>query len=115
MLLHPDHEEVFPLDFESVFNQDGSKKQDCERNAAKRLCAALHERYPTLPILLVEDALYANAPHMRQIKGYGWSFVLNVKPDSHRSLDKQFAGRHESGQVTELRRRDARGHEHYYA
>lgn len=115
VLLHPDHEEVFPLDFEPVLNHDGSKKQDCERNAAKRLSAALHERYPDLPVLLVEDALYANAPHLRQVAGYGWSYILNVKPDSHRSLDQQFAGRLESGQVQELCQRDAKGCEHYYA
>ncbi len=72
VLLHPDHEEVFPLDFEPILNPDGVKKNDCERTAAKRLCAALHERYPSLPVLMVEDALYANAPHLRQITGYGW-------------------------------------------
>ncbi len=71
--LHPEHEEVFPLDFEPVLNHDGTTKNDCERTAAKRLCTALHERYPALSILLVEDALYANAPHLRQIQSYGWS------------------------------------------
>jgi len=115
VLLHPDHEEVFPLDFEPILNQDGATKNDCERNAARRLCTVLDERYPNLPILLVEDALYANAPHLRQIMGYGWSFVLNVKPDSHRSLEKQFAGRLASGQVTERRQTDADGVQHYFA
>jgi len=31
-----------------------------------------------LKIILVEDALYANAPHIRQITGYGWRYILNV-------------------------------------
>jgi hypothetical protein len=31
--------------------------------------------------------LYANAPHVRQIQGYGWHFILNVKPESHASLE----------------------------
>ena len=115
VMLHPDDEEVFPLDFEPILNQDGAQKNDCERTAAKRLCAGLHERYPGLPVLLVEDALYANAPHLRQINGYGWRFVLNVKPDSHQSLEKQFAGRWASGQVTELRQTDAKGVEHHFA
>ena len=75
----PAHEEVFPLSFEPILKQDGAAKNDCEGNAAKRLCEALHERYPDLPLILVEDALYANAPHLRQITGYGWSFVLNVR------------------------------------
>jgi hypothetical protein len=115
VLLHPQQSEVFPLDFEPILRQDGAHKNDCERTAAKRLCAELHERYHDLPILLVEDALYANAPHIRQITGYGWRYILNIKPDSHQSLFKQFAGRQASGQVKERRRRDEHGVEHYFA
>jgi Transposase DDE domain len=115
VLVHPDQEEVFTLDFEPILNADGSKKNDCERNAAKRLCQDLHERYPDLKPILVEDALYANAPHIRQITGYGWLFVLNVKPDSHQSLERQFAGRKASGQVKELRITDPQGVKHYFA
>jgi hypothetical protein len=115
VLLHPDHEEVFPLDFEAVLKQDGAQKNDCERNAAKRLCAALHERYPDLEVLLVEDALYANAPHIRQITGYNWKYILNIKPDSHHSLERQFAGRRARGQVKERRQTDAQGVQHYFA
>lgn len=115
VLLHPGHDEVFPLDFEPILKADGAKKNDCERQAAKRLCQGLHERYPDLKPILVEDALYANAPHVRQITGYGWHYVLNVKPDSHASLEKQFAGRLASGQVKELRQTDPQGVRHYFA
>jgi hypothetical protein len=115
VLVHPDQEEVFTLDFEPILNADGPKKNDCERNAAKRLCQGLHERYPDLKPILVEDALYANAPHIRQITGYGWLFVLNVKPDSHESLERQFAGRRASGQVKELRITDPKRIKHYFA
>ena len=115
VIAHPQHKEVFPLDFEPILNQDGAQKNDCERNAAKRLGVALKERYPDLKLILVEDALYANAPHVRQITGYGWNYVLNVKPDSHKSLEKQFAGRRASGQVKELRLADKQGLQHYFA
>jgi hypothetical protein len=115
IMLHPQHKEVFTLDFEPILNQDGDKKNDCERNAAKRLCASLVERYPDLKILLVEDALYANAPHIRQITSYGWLYILNVKPDSHQSLEKQFAGRRSTGQVKETRYTDNKGTQHYFA
>ena len=115
VLLHPAQTEVFPLDFEPILRPDGAQKNDCERNTAKRLCEQLDERYPDLPILLVEDALYANAPHLRQITGYGWRYVLNVKPDSHQSLFKQFAGRQARGQVKELHRKDEDGVQHSYA
>ena len=115
VLIHPAHEEVFPLDFEPILNQDGDKKNDCERNAAKRLIETMHEQYPNLKPILIEDALYANAPHIRQITGYGWHYILNVKPDSHASLERQFAGRRATGQVKELRKTEANGLEHYFA
>jgi hypothetical protein len=115
VVVHPEQKQVIPLDFESVLNQDGAQKNDCERNAAKRLCKALETRYPDLKIILVEDALYANAPHIRQVTGYGWRYILNVKPDSHESLERQFAGRRASGQVKELRMFDPQGIKHYFA
>lgn len=114
VLVHPAQSEVFPLDLEPILKPDGAQKNDCERNAAKRLCAALHERYHDLKCLLVEDALYANAPHLRQILGYGWKFVINVKPDSHQCLFQQFAGRQARGQVKERRETDAQGVQHHY-
>ncbi len=64
---------------------------------------------------MVEDALYANAPHLRQITEYGWRYILNVKPDSHKSLFKQFEGRRASGVVKELRTTAVDGVEHYFA
>lgn len=115
VMIDPAQREVFVLDFEPILREDGEEKNDCERNAAKRLCKALFERYPDLPMILVEDALYANAPHVCQIVGNGWRYILNVKPDSHKSLERQFAGRRESGQVKELRITDEKGVKHYYA
>jgi hypothetical protein len=115
VMVNPKQKEVFPLDFEPILNADGAQKNDCERNAAKRLCTALKARYPDLKMILVEDALYANAPHIRQITDCGWDYVLNVKPDSHKSLEKQFAGRRERGQVKELRLKDDQGAQHYFA
>src|SRR5262245_2545477 len=115
VLVHPERKEVFPLDFEPILNQDGAQKNDCERNAAKRLCKALNTRYPDLKIILVEDALYANAPHIRQITGYGWRYILNVKPDSHESLERQFAGRRASGQGKQLRITGPQRIKHYFA
>ena len=79
VLLHPDQPEVFPIDFEPILRPDGAKKNDCERTAAYRLCEQLEESYHDLPILLVEDAFYANAPHLRQITQYGWRYVLNAR------------------------------------
>lgn len=115
VMVHPGKGEVFALDFEPIVNEDGQLKNDCERTAAKRLCVALAEKYPELGIVLVEDALYANAPHIRQITEYGWKFILNVKPDSHVSLERQFAGRLASGQVGTLEVTDSDGTRHKFS
>ena len=115
VLVHPACAEVLPLDCAPIRTQDGAKKNDCARNAAKRLCAARQESSPDLKIMLVEDALYANAPHVRQLNEYGWKFILNVQPDSHASLEKQCAGRRARGQVQEWSFRDAPGVKHYFA
>ena len=50
----------------------------------------------------------------RQITGYGWSYILNVKPDSHKSLFKQFEGRKRRGQVKSYSPVDEVGTTHYY-
>jgi hypothetical protein len=57
VLVDPDQEEVLTLDFEPILNADGSQKNDCQGNAAKRLCQDLREPYPDLKPILVEEAL----------------------------------------------------------
>ena len=96
VVVHPEQKEVLPIDFEPILCQDGAEKNDGEPVAAKRLLESLSEKYPHLKMLLVEDALYANAPHIRQVVERGWNYILNVKPDSHNSLCKQFEWREES-------------------
>lgn len=93
VVVHPQQKQVLPIDFEPIICQDGAQKNDCERVAAKRLVESLKEKYPAVKMLLVEDALYANAPHIRQVRAAGWHFILNVKEDSHKSLFKQFEWR----------------------
>lgn len=115
VLVHPEKPEVFVLDVEPIIKQDGAKKNDCERNAAKRLVENLAQSYPDLAAILVEDALYANAPHIRQIREKGYDYILNIKPDSHKSLFKQFEGRRNRGMVKELEQTDQTGVKHKFS
>ena len=55
-LVHPEHREVFPLTPEPLLKQDGQRKNDCERKAAKRLLADLRREHPHLKLIVVEDA-----------------------------------------------------------
>ena len=64
VLVHPDHREVIPLAPEPTVKGDGDTKNDCERNAAKRLLSDLHREHPHLKVLIVEDELVSNFTHL---------------------------------------------------
>lgn len=64
-IVHPDYSEVIPLCPEPINNRDGDKKNDCERNASKRLLSDVRREHPHLPLILSEDGLASNAPHLR--------------------------------------------------
>lgn len=85
-IVHPDHSEVIPLAPEPIIKQDGEKKNDCERNAAKRFLAKLREDHPHLPFIITEDALSSNAPHIRELKKHNMHFILGVKEGDHAFL-----------------------------
>lgn len=89
VIVHPDQREVIPLAPEPITQQDGATKNDCERNAAKRLLPTIRREHPHLQIIVVEDALYANAPHMRLLQSLDMRFILGVKPGDHVALFKQ--------------------------
>jgi hypothetical protein len=86
VLVHPDHKEVFPLAPEPILKQDGAKKNDCERNAAKRLLEDVRREHPHLKLIVIEDALASNAPHIRQLQELDLRFILGAKPDDHKYL-----------------------------
>ncbi len=86
VLVHPAHREVFPLAPEPIAREDGSQKNDCERNAAKRLLTHVRREHPHLKLLVVEDALASNGPHIELLRSLDMRFVLGVKPGDHRHL-----------------------------
>ena len=85
-IVHPERREVIPVAPEPIMKQDGTEKNDCERNAAKRFLAQLRQDYPRLPFIIIEDALSANAPHIRELKRHNLRFILGVKPGDHAYL-----------------------------
>jgi len=86
VLAHPEHREVFPLAPEPIMRRDGSGKNDRGRNAAKRLPAHVRREHPHLKLLVVEDALASNGPHIGLLRSLDMRFVLGVKPGGHRHL-----------------------------
>lgn len=81
--VHPDHREVIPTCPEMIVKQDGASKGDCERNAAKRYLADLRREHPHLKIIVTEDALSSNAPHIQTLTQHDLRYILSVKPGDH--------------------------------
>ena len=85
-IVHPEKKEVMPIIHEPIVKQDGIEKNDCERNAAKRLMPNLRNLFPKEKIIVVEDALSANGPHLRAVKEADFRYVINVKPKGNKYL-----------------------------
>jgi Transposase DDE domain len=78
-IVHPGQNTVFPVAAEAIVRQDGAEKNDCERNAAKRLFPQIRQILPTDKIILLLDALYADGPTLRALKAEQFSFFITLK------------------------------------
>lgn len=85
-IVHPLMKQVIPVAPEPIQNSDGSTKNDCERNAAKRFLEKFRKDHPKLPIVVTEDGLASNAPHIRELWKNNMHFILGVKPRDHKYL-----------------------------
>lgn len=85
-MVHPDSRTVIPLAPEPICKQDGETKNDCERNGARRWLGNFRKDHPHLKVIITEDALSPNAPHIRDILAAGCHFILGVKEDDHKYL-----------------------------
>ena len=102
-IVHPDFHEVIPLAPEPIQRQDGHKKNDCERNGARRWLDHFREDHPHLEVIVIEDALSSNAPHIRDLKKARCHFILGVKPGDHAHLFEQVQQREHAGEAGVLR------------
>jgi hypothetical protein len=89
VLVHPVTKQVIPLAVEPILREDGDAKNDCERNATGRLLKRLRKQHPKLNILVVEDGLSSNAPHIADLKDNKMHFMLGAKPGDHQYLFEQ--------------------------
>lgn len=83
VLIHPDLSEVIPLAVESIIKQDGETKNDCERNATHRLLSRIKQQHPKLNLIVTEDGLASNTPHIEDLRSFGYRFILGAKPGDH--------------------------------
>lgn len=90
VIVSPHTKSVLPIDFEPIIKSDGQSKDCCERNAAKRLIPSLAKQYPKRQLIIVEDALAANGPHIQCLSEHGMDYVIGVKPKGNAKLFDAF-------------------------
>jgi hypothetical protein len=105
-IIHPDLREVIPLMPEPIVKQEGTAKNDCERNAAKRFLVKLRQDHPHLKFIVTEDSLSSNAPHIETLHEHGLHYILGVKEGDHAYLFKQVQAAEQAGHVTYYERHD---------
>jgi hypothetical protein len=106
-LIHPDRREVIPLMPEPIVKQDSTEKNDCERNAAQRLITKLRQDHPHLKLIVTEDSLSSNAPHIQMLQDHHLHYILGVKEGDHAYLFKHVAAAEQAGRVTCYERNDS--------
>ena len=105
-IIHPDQRAVIPLMPEPLVNRDGTDKNDCERNAAKRFVAKLRQDHPHLKFIITEDSLSSNAPHIATLHAHDLRYILGVKEGDHGYLFQQVKVAEQAGCVTSYERHD---------
>ena len=105
-LIHPDRREVIALMPEPIVKHDGSEQNDCERHAAKRFIAKLRQDDPHLGLIVTEDGLRSNAPHIAVLRDDGCHYILGVKAGDHAYLFEQGQVAEREGRLTYYERHD---------
>jgi hypothetical protein len=105
-IVHPDVRAVIPLMPEPIVKQDGTNKNDCERNAAKRFIAKLRQDHPHLRFIVTEDRLSSNAPPIQTLQEHRLHYILGVKEGDHAFLYSQVQAAEHAGRVTYYERHD---------
>ena len=98
----PDCKEVLVLCPELIRRQDGSNKNDCERNATRRFLVDFRREHPHLKVIVTEDGLSANAPHIKDLMAHDLRYILSAKPGDHAYMFNHIDTAAERGDVTDL-------------
>lgn len=101
-IVNPDFKEVIPLCPEMIATQDGSKKQDCERNATRRWLEKFRQEHPHLKCVVIEDGISSNGPHIRDLFEHNLRFILGAKQKDHVYLFEQMDQALAAGEATEF-------------
>ena len=105
-MLHPDRRAVIPFRPAPMVTQDGTGNNDGERNAAQRCIAKLRHDRPHLTVIVTEDSVRANAPHIAPLHDHGLHDIRGVKAGDHAHLFAQVQAAEHAGRVMYSERHD---------
>jgi hypothetical protein len=105
-LMHPDQKQVLPIMAESIENSDGTKKQDCEINAAKRMIPQLKQEFPKMGLIITGDDLFSRQPMIETVLSNNLHYIFVAKPASHAYMMEWLAA---YDKLDEYRMTDERG------
>ena len=111
VLVHPEHREVIPLCPEPIIHQDGTTKNDCERNATRRLLDHIRREHPHLNFIVVEDGLSSNGPHVKDLLEHRMHFILGAKQGDHPFLFEKVVAAIDAGRAETLETVDSQSGE----
>ncbi len=103
-IVTPGQVAAVPLPVEIIRPQDGSKKQDCERNAVKRWLRRIGPRLKDLEPVYLGDDLYACQPICEAIRATGGNFILTAMRSSNKTLYEELDRCHPETRDTRVTR-----------
>jgi len=85
-IMHPDKKQVLPVMPEAISNTDGTKKQDCESNAAKRFIENLKKAHPRQGFMICGDGLMSHQPMIEEVLQATMHYLFVAKPGDHKIM-----------------------------
>jgi hypothetical protein len=114
VIAKPGLKQVLPFGAEEICRQDGTTKEDCEVNAAKRLISRIAANHSHMDLVIVADGLYSHVPFVELLRKCHLSFILVAKPSDHQALFEDIIGLREAGAVGKIEKKDSQGRRHVY-
>lgn len=113
-IVHPSQKQVIPLMPEEICNEDGTTKQDCEINAAKRILPKVRTEHPFLGLIVNGDGLYSKQPMFELLAELKMHGIFVVKEDDHKPLFEWVSEQRKLGEVARFDVVDEKNRKHRY-
>lgn len=113
-IIHPGQKQVIPFMPEEICNEDGTTKQDCEINAAKRILPKIRKEHPFIDLIINGDGLYSKQPMFELLAELTMHGIFVAKEDDHKPLFEWVSEQRKLGEVARFDVVDEKNRKHRY-